>query len=122
MAKKRASVSENNPLSDMFTRSAPRAKKDQAEAEAKESPAPQPPQKEEEEPETVQTTVILTTDQLEWLDFVSFDSRRGGGRIISKSELFREIVDLLRAGDLNLRGLETSEEIQRRLQESVDSV
>ena len=117
MAKKRASLSDNNPLDNMFSRSAPREEKPTT-GKRKRPPKPTPPPA-DEEPKTVQTTVIFTEAQLEWLDFVSFDSKRGNGRMISKSELLREIVELLRGSDLSLRDIQTSEDIQRRLRESL---
>lgn len=118
MAKKRASLSDNNPLGDMFTRSAPRDPQPAQETPPAPEIKPEPPPP-VEETKTVQTTIILTADQLDWLDYVSFDSKRGNGRVISKSELFREMIDFLRTCDLSLRDLQTSEDIQKRLRECV---
>lgn len=111
MTKKRASVADNNPLGDMFTRTTPRDTKPKTVA------APTTVVKTGVETKTVQTTIIITADQLEWLDYIAFDSKKGNGRVISKSELFRELIDFLRAKDLNLRDLQTSVDIQTRLGE-----
>ena len=109
MAKKRAFVADNNPLGDMFTRTTPRNTKPKTVA------APTAVVKTTAETKTVQTTIIITADQLEWLDYISFDSKKGNGRVISKSELFRELIDFLRTNDLKLRNLKTSDDIQERL-------
>ena len=108
---KRASLTENNPLSKVFKRTGPRSKK----------PIPNTEMNKKQSGPQQQTTVILTKNQMDWLDGISFDSRKGGGKVISKSELFREMVNILWEKSLNLRGLKTGEDIRERLTDTIQS-
>ena len=117
MAEQRASIEENNPLNKMFRRTGPRD--DQA-AETTEDKPKKGKRTKRRDPTHKQTTIIFLEDQLDWLDYVSYDSRKGSGKVVSKSELIREVVNILREHDLNLRGVKTSQDIQKRLRETLN--
>ena len=118
MATKRASVEANNPLNKMFQRTGPRE-----DPEAQEAPLAQAKKrgrKKQGEPQPKQTTIIFSEDQLDWLDYVTYDSRKGSGKVVSKSELLRELVNLLREKDLSLRGVKTEQDVRNRLKETLN--
>ena len=118
MASKRASVEENNPLSKMFQRTAPREEPDVQEATL--AQAKKRGRKKQGDLQQKQTTIIFSEDQLEWLDYVTYDSRKGSGKVVSKSELLREMVNLLREKDLSLRGVKTEQDVRNRLKETLN--
>lgn len=119
MANKRASVEENNPLSKMFQRTGPREEPEE-EQDATLAQAKKRGRKKQGEAQQKQTTIIFNEDQLEWLDYVTYDSRKGSGKVVSKSELLREMVNLLREKDLSLRGVKTEQDVRNRLKETLD--
>ena len=115
MASKRASVEENNPLSKMFQRTGPRDEPEGVAEDPKKSD-----KKKGQGASAKQTTIIFLEDQLDWLDYVTYDSRKGSGKVVSKSELIREMVNLLRERDLNLRGVKTEQDVRNRLKETLN--
>ena len=119
MASKRASVEENNPLSKMFQRTGPREDSEQEQEDGL-AQAKKRGRKKQGEPQQKQTTIIFSEDQLDWLDYVTYDSRKGSGKVVSKSELVREMVNLLREKDLSLRGVKTEQDIRNRLKETLN--
>lgn len=117
MATKRASVEANNPLNKMFQRTGPREEPQEETAEPELKKAGR---KKKQDPSSKQTTIIFLEDQLDWLDFVTYDSKKGSGKVVSKSELIREVVNILRDHDLSLRGVKTSQDLQQRLKETLN--
>ena len=115
MANKRASLEENNPLSKMFQRTGPREEPEEATSTEQKKRG----RKKQSESSSKQTTIIFLADQLEWLDYVTYDSRKGSGKVVSKSELLREMVNILRERDLSLRSVKTDEDIRNRLKETL---
>ena len=118
MASKRASVEENNPLSKMFQRTGPREETDTQEVDL--AQAKKRGRKKQGDLQQKQTTIIFSEDQLEWLDYVTYDSRKGSGKVVSKSELLREMVNLLREKDLSLREIKTEQDVRNRLKETLN--
>lgn len=65
----------------------------------------------------IQTTVLFSRDQLDWLYDVCADARRGGGKPMKKAYLFRAFVDMAREKELDLRGCRTEEDLRERVGE-----
>ncbi len=65
----------------------------------------------------IQTTVLFSREQLDWLYDVCADARRDGGKPMKKAYLFRAFVDLAREKELDLRGCRTEEDLRERVAE-----
>ena len=122
---KRASLSSNSPLDQLFTPSSEREDSAREERTHEErtrerrpaqtplqatgpgAPAPHVQALEEEtaampEPqgrELRQTTIMIYGDQSDWLDEACYRARRDGGNIISKAAIIRALVDMAREDD-----------------------
>lgn len=124
-SRKRASLSNNSPLDQLFT---PSTDEVEREAPARETPAPhesgaragrgggerpyetrptgeQPfvrptsphaPSTPEAERELRQTTIMIYGDQADWLDEACYLARRESGSNISKAAILRALVDMAR--------------------------
>jgi hypothetical protein len=122
-AKKRASLSNNSPLDQLFS---PRTEREEPTAARRERPevdaAPEPaaarppePPVEEAAPALRQTTILLYEDQSNWLDDVCYLAKRESGSIISKAAVIRALIDLAREYDVSLAGAQDDDEIRARL-------
>lgn len=128
---KRASLSSNSPLDQLFRPTQERETAPEEESPA--SPAPdtnenapeeQPatqreggaisspfieegttPQAEEVERELRQTTIMIYADQADWLDEASYLARRESGSIVSKAAILRTLVEMAREDDYVRREL-----------------
>lgn len=67
----------------------------------------------------VQTAVILTEENVAWLDERSTESKKNAGRWASKSLIIRIILDLMEETDLDLSGVQGEEEIEARIREAI---
>ena len=125
-SKKRASLSGNSPLDQLFGPS----RQQEEEAEQPEAPpaapatapevaapevAPEPPAP---EPSLRQTTIMIYDDQSTWLDDVCYFAKRDSGSNVSKAAIIRALVDLAREHDVNLAGTESDQEIKERLRDA----
>lgn len=130
MAKK-ASITDNNPLANMFTKSpaeveqnkpmevntAPQAAKPRKKVTPakvkpkakKAKPAPPTPQP------VVQTSFQAYQDQLDWIDQSVLEARKGGGRKIRKTDILRSIIDFARELEPNFTGIQSEDELRNRL-------
>lgn len=120
-SKKRASLSSNSPLDQLFGPTAPREDVETREQEAappsaQPQQAPAPPV--QEPPSLRQTTIMIYEDQSNWLDEVCYLAKREGGSNVSKAAIIRALVDLAREHEVDLAGSESDEEIKVRLQET----
>lgn len=108
MAKKRASLSDRDPLDQLFT---------PAESQpGKPAKTPKVSDKDQDlSTELVQTTLMVYRDQLEWLDTTCFNARLQGGKPVSKAAFIRALVDLARDQEVSLEGVKSDEEIMERL-------
>lgn len=122
-AKKRASLSNNSPLDQLFSPRAereesPPARRERPEADVARQPeaarVPEPPV-EETAPALRQTTILLYEDQSNWLDDVCYLAKRESGSIISKAAVIRALLDLAREYDVSLAGAQDDNEIRERL-------
>ena len=122
---KRASLSSNSPLDQLFTptreREAPAREEREEEVApraapptAPRNPAPRAPLVEETAPdpqrterELHQTTIMIYDDQADWLDEACYLARRESGSNVSKAAILRALVDMARE----------DEEIRARLRE-----
>jgi len=102
-ANKRASLQDKSPLDDLFGQQPKGRKAGQAEREVK----------------TAQTTVILTEEQLLWLDEKCLEARKGGDKSISKTAIIRALIELARRCELDLEGINGEEEIVSRIEDTV---
>lgn len=107
MKSKRSSLTDNNPLDEMFRSSAPK-KSAKTTTIADVDP-------EQSEPELRQTTFILYEDQLDWLDEVCFNARRKGGKRMNKTAVIRGLVAFAREQGLNLEGVRNEDEMYQRI-------
>ncbi len=75
------------------------------------------PRAEAAEPEalTRQTAVWLTDDEIDWLDDTRRQTRKGGGRAITRSALIRALIDVAKQSPVDLRGLTSEPELRQRL-------
>jgi hypothetical protein len=118
---KRASLSSNSPLDQLF-RPAEEREVAVEEAPAQEEPTPEvapapreatkpstarttsvplieeesSPATREDERELRQTTIMIYADQADWLDEACYLARRENGSIISKAAILRTLVDMAR--------------------------
>lgn len=128
---KRASLSNNSPLDQLFrptqeretapeeeTPAPPAARTDQdasthqpatqREAGATSSPFIEEgsaPQAEEVERELRQTTIMIYADQADWLDEASYLARRESGSVVSKAAILRTLVEMAREDEYVRREL-----------------
>ena len=123
-AKKRASLSDNSPLDQLFSPrtgredSPPRrGERPEQEVSVQETapPASKPAPVAEPAPALRQTTILLYEEQSDWLDDVCYLAKREGGSIISKAAVIRALVDLAREYDVSLAGAQDDDEIRARL-------
>ena len=69
----------------------------------------------------VATTVRLYDDQLSWLENLMYKAKRNGSTAaVSNSSLIRALLELCHANNLSLRGIETEDEIKKRLKKTFD--
>ena len=120
-SKKRASLSNNSPLDQLFSPSAPREeRRPQPPApEPRPEPAPEPPAPVEEAPALRQTTIMIYEDQSDWLDEACYRARRESGSIVSKAAIIRALVDLAREYDVRFADTQDDDEIRARLKQSL---
>ena len=100
---RRASLSRNSPLDQLFAPSRERDEHELEVAREREEGA-----REEHEaqaraletkpqsPELRQTTIMIYPEQSDWLDEACYRARRDGGSIISKAAIIRALVDMAR--------------------------
>lgn len=104
MSKKRASLSDNSPLSDvggLFKSTSPKKK-----------------QSKQDEPETEPTTIRFYKAHNAWLDDLIYKARKSGsGKAINKSALLRMFIEILQEGKFDLNGTESEAEIKDRILE-----
>lgn len=114
----RASVADNNPLKGFATKPA-------AEPEQVNEPAPQAKtstkRKKPVRAGHRQTTVILPTEQLNWLGEAALRSTRDNGIVTNKTTIIKALVDVAITVGLDLSGIQEEEEISKRLIEAVKS-
>lgn len=65
----------------------------------------------------IQTTVLFSREQLDWLYDVCADARKDGGKPMKKAYLFRAFVDWAREKELDLRGCRSEEDLRERVGE-----
>lgn len=112
-SRKRASLSSNSPLDQLFAPAPEREEaREEPEVEREEKreaagrrerelrpaslvPEPEPVQ-EEAERELRQTTIMIYDDQADWLDEASYLARRESGSNVSKAAILRALVDMAR--------------------------
>lgn len=128
---KRASLSNNSPLDQLFRPTQERESEPEEETPApaapeatQQAPAQQPAkaregaatsspfieesaatQTEEVERELRQTTIMIYADQADWLDEASYLARRESGSIVSKAAILRTLVEMAREDDYVRREL-----------------
>lgn len=119
-SRKRASLSNNSPLDQLFAPAQEREEREEErelepeveqkredEREAASSPRERraqagslvqeaAPSEEEEERELRQTTIMIYDDQADWLDEASYLARRESGSNVSKAAILRALVDMAR--------------------------
>ena len=121
-AKKRASLSDNSPLDQLFSprtgrEESPPAQRDRPDMDVV-SPAPvsrEPEPAVEAAPVLRQTTILLYEEQSTWLDDICYLAKREGGSNISKAAVIRALIDLAREYDVSLAGAQDDDEIRARL-------
>lgn len=122
-AKKRASLSNNSPLDQLFS---PRTGREEGSPARRERPdpdvvpstaayAPEPEPAAVAAPALRQTTILLYEEQSNWLDDVCYLAKRESGSNISKAAVIRALVDLAREYDVSLAGAQDDDEIRARL-------
>lgn len=131
---KRASLSSNSPLDQLFRPAEEREAEPPAPEQAAPAPrqeaaptprAPESPaarraasapfiveetaaqQEAEEERELRQTTIMIYADQADWLDEACYLARRESGLIVSKAAILRELVEMARDDSYVRRELRT---------------
>lgn len=100
MAKKRASIADNNPLESNQRPSSQRAKR-LRDSVVRDS--------------TRQTTLLLYKDQTDWLEEVCFLASRKGGKKMSKAYVIRALIDAAMEKGLNLEGVRSEDEVKERV-------
>lgn len=123
-AKKRASLSDNSPLDQLFSprterETSPPVRRDRGAEDAGAAevtaPTPEPAPVREAAPSLRQTTILLYEEQSDWLDEVCYLAKREGGSVISKAAVIRALLDLAREYDVSLAGAQDDDEIRARL-------
>ncbi len=110
MTKKRISMSDHNPLDQLFGPS---------DAEKVATPKKGRPPAVQNRGDLIQTTLMVYQDQLSWMDETCFNARKKGGKSVSKAALLRALVDLAKAQGVNLEGVKKDEEIIDRLRQAL---
>lgn len=121
-SKKRASLSNNSPLDQLFSPGPPgdeRRETPAPEPETRPAPAPEPAPPAEEAPALRQTTIMIYEDQSDWLDEACYRARRDSGSIVSKAAIIRALVDLAREYDVRFADTQSDDEIRERLKQSL---
>lgn len=113
-SRKRASLSSNSPLDQLFTPAHDRerdepeqeqaaapdrpAARREAEPRSRQAPLVQAPMPiaQETERELRQTTIMIYDDQADWLDEACYLARRESGSNVSKAAILRALVDMAR--------------------------
>ena len=126
MPKPPSSISERSPLTgvELLFKKTP-----EKPASPPTPPAPAPEVKTEapakarktKERTLVQTTVRLYDDQLAWLENLIYKAKRNGSSTaVSNSSLLRCLLELCHEHNLNLRGIDSDEELKLRLKKTFD--
>ena len=63
----------------------------------------------------VQTTLLLTREQHEWITDVCLDARKGGGKPMKMAYLVRALIEEARQRSLSLEGARSEEEVHERV-------
>jgi hypothetical protein len=66
-----------------------------------------------------QSSVQLYEDQLDWLDEKRMEARKKGGRRLRKTEFIRALIDLAMRTDVDLKGIQSEEDIAQRFEEAI---
>ena len=109
MTKKRASLSDQSPLDQLFAPS---------DSGAKDTSKKQRPPATPNRGDLIQTTIMVYQDQLDWMDETCFHARKKGGKSVSKAALLRALVDLAKTKGVHLEGVKSDEEIIDRLKQA----
>ena len=64
---------------------------------------------------TRQTAVWLTDDEIDWLDDTRRQTRKNGGKAITRSALIRALIDVAGQNPVDLKGLTSERELLLRL-------
>ena len=77
-------------------------------------------EKQEESPNR-QTAVWLTDDEIDWLDDTRRQTRKNGGKAITRSALIRALVEVSMEHTFDLKGLTSDGELIPRLRDAVSN-
>lgn len=123
MPKPPSSISDRSPLSGVEllfkkTHEKPASPPPVAPVQETETEAP-PKIRKPKERALVQTTVRLYDDQLTWLENLIYKAKRNGSSTaVSNSSLLRSLLELCHEHNLNLRGIDSDEELKARLKKT----
>lgn len=84
------------------------------------NPAVSPLEKQEESPNR-QTAVWLTDDEIDWLDDTRRQTRKNGGKAITRSALIRALVEVSMEHTFDLKGLTSDGELIPRLRDALSN-
>ncbi len=106
---RRASLKNKSPLDNLFNRQ-------EAGPASKEGPAEQPVlQDKKKDPIYRKTSLLVTEEQLFWLEETCLQARKDSGKVLHKAEIIRALIEVARDVHLDLSGLESEEELAQRL-------
>jgi hypothetical protein len=120
-ANKRASIKKNNPLEQLFSRQEGKTTAEEASVAESASTAdtgtPAAPVN-SKEVAFHKTSLLVTEDQLFWLEEQCLQARRGG-RTLHKAELIRALIDIARDSEVDLAELQDQEDLAQKLTQAI---
>ncbi len=108
---KRTSVKDRSPLDDLFRKTGPTEKKAGERKSADRSTT--------KAGTTRQTTILLSDEQLDWLDQKCTEARSQGGKPIRKAALIRSLLELAMSAPVDLKGLQDEGQLVERLAQAL---
>ena len=106
MAKKRASITDNNPLETNQRTDKQRSKRSRNSVVRD---------------KLQHSTFLLHKDQVEWLETICFHASKKGGKKMSKAYVIRALIDAAKENNLDLAGVRSEDEVKVRVSELFDA-